>query len=134
MVLSTMTAPQAGAGRSEEGQAPTTFEPAEARREEIALDAVLEDPKAFEGREIVVEGAFRGWRGRCPGSTPITRSDWVLENQTGCIYATGRIPDRVSLLEPRGQQLIVSGEVGVGRDGKPVLKVIEVKSLPKPPR
>ena len=100
----------------------------------ISLETVLENPQAFAGKEIVLEGVFRGWNIQCPGSTPMTRSDWVLEDETACIYVTGRIPDGISTIRPKGERLILSGRIKIGRDGKPVLEVITVKKIPQLPK
>lgn len=111
------------------GQQPPPAKQGQSQAEKISLETVFKNPQAFAEKEIVLEGFFRGWSGRCADSTPITRSDWILEDQTGCIYVTGRIPAGVSTIRPQGERLILSGRVKIGRDGKPVLEVITVKKV-----
>jgi hypothetical protein len=117
-----------------ERQLPLPSEQDKIKQEKITLKTILDDPEAYAGKEIVLEGRFRGWSGKCAGSAPITRSDWILEDKTGCIYVTGRIPAGVSVIEPQGEPLILSGKVRIRKDGKPILEVIKVRKVPKPPR
>lgn len=96
----------------------------------VPISAVLENPTRFADKEIVLEGAFRGWKGGCSSSSLITRSDWVLEDATGCIYVTGRIPDGLSPAQPKGEHIIVKGVVVIDSKGKPA---IQANQLVQPP-
>ena len=54
---------------------------------------ILDAPREFDGRTFEITGYFRGWNlfGEASG-TPITRSDWVIADNTGAIYVTGAAP------------------------------------------
>jgi hypothetical protein len=98
--------------------------------EKIILKSILERPKAFTGKEITIEGVFLGWSGVCPRSRGLTRSDWMLEDGSGCIYVTGRLPSGVFAGEPQKERLRVTGTVKTAKDGKPFLQAASVKVLP----
>ncbi len=96
----------------------------------VTIKAILNRPDAFEDKNIVLEGAFRGWSGKCAGSSMLTRSDWVLDDGTGCIYVTGRIPAGVSPANPKGERLALSGRVKTDKKGKPFFEAKEARRLP----
>ncbi len=96
----------------------------------VTVKAIQENPTLFTEKEIVLEGVFRGWTGKCV-SPFITRSDWVLEDETGCIYVTGRIPNSLSPVQPRGEHVLVKGRVITTKKGKPVIEAAQITLLPK---
>lgn len=88
------------------------------RAEELTETAsILKDPVSFEGREVLLKGRFKGWKARCPGSSPATRSDWAIEDDTACIYVSGRAPKGLSPLRPQGELVIVKGIARAGKKG-----------------
>lgn len=95
----------------------------------VTVRAIQENPTLFTEKEIVLEGVFRGWTGKCV-SPFITRSDWVLEDETGCIYITGRIPNSLSPVQPKGERVLVKGRVITTRKGKPVIEAAQITLLP----
>lgn len=97
----------------------------------IPLKQVLDAPAGFDGKEVSVQGVFRGWKGTCPSSAMLTRSDWLLEDETGCIYITGRMPDDVSPANPRGERILVKGRILLGTMGKPILKADQLNQMLK---
>lgn len=97
------------------------------------IGEVIRDPERFSGLEIVLGGAFRGWKGSCPESGMMTRSDWIVEDETGCIYVTGLAPQNLSSAEPHGERIMVQGTVIAGPGKKPVLKAARVTVMPKLP-
>ncbi len=99
----------------------------------VTIREILNHPKAFKDKKIVLEGAFRGWSGKCNRSSMLTRSDWVLDDGTGCIYVTGRIPAGVSPSDPKGERVALSGSIKTGKGGKPVFDAKEARQLPKLP-
>jgi hypothetical protein len=94
-----------------------------------ALQAIVEQPAVFAGKNISAEGVFLGWSGTCPGSAAVTRSDWILEDRTGCIYVTGRIPAGVSAAKPKRERLLVTGTVKTAKCGRPFLQAASVKKI-----
>ena len=93
----------------------------------ITIQKILKNPAEFVNREIVLEGAFQGWKGKCEDSSPLTRSDWILKDETGCIYVSGKIPSGVSSTAPRGENLILSGSLKIKEGGKPYFEAKEVR-------
>jgi len=100
----------------------------------VTIRALLDRPKEYKDKNIVLEGDFRGWSGACAGSSLLTRSDWVLDDGTGCIYVSGRVPAGVSPVNPKGERLAVSGRVKTGKKGKPYFDAKEARQLPKMPQ
>jgi len=102
--------------------------PAPEKKETVApltIGKVTSDPSGFKEKKIVLEGIFRGWNGKCESSRPLTRSDWILEDETGCIYVTGKVPSSLSPMAPKGERISVSGTV------KPLVRAEAVSTLPE---
>ena len=92
---------------------------------------IQQDPGAFAEAPVLLEGLFRGWSGgTCVGSPPLTRSDWMFEDSSGCIYVTGMLPSVLSAAAPRGERIIVDAIVKIGKKGAPYLSARSVKVLP----
>jgi hypothetical protein len=49
---------------------------------------ILADPGEFEGLSVTLVGYYRGWDllGEAGSGPPVTRSDWVLKDDSGAIY------------------------------------------------
>jgi hypothetical protein len=58
------------------------------------VGAILDAPREFDGRTFEIVGYYRGWNvfGEARGNPPVTRSDWVIADDTGAIYVTGAAP------------------------------------------
>lgn len=110
------------------GAAPATQPAGQGSR--VSIRTIQENPALFAEKEVVVEGVFRGWTGKC-ASPFVTRSDWTLEDETGCIYVTGQVPSDLSPQRPRGERLLVKGRVITTKKGKPVIKAARIFLLPK---
>lgn len=91
--------------------------------------SILKDPLSFEGREVLLKGRFKGWKAKCAGSSPATRSDWALEDDTACIYVSGRVPGGLSSLRPKGELVIVKGIARAGKKGA-YIEAKEARRLP----
>jgi len=72
----------------------------------VTVGEIRSHPEHFLGKEVIIRGRCMGWRGNC-GPPPVTRSDWVLRDRSGCIYVTGTYVPR-SLW---GEEVIVEGVV-----------------------
>ena len=47
------------------------------------------NPEAYEGKNVTIVGKYLGWNCYgCGYGPPVTRSDWCIEDETGCIYVT----------------------------------------------
>lgn len=65
-------------------------------------------------RRVSISGVYKGWEPdpndpNCKGGPPVTRSDWVLSDATGCIYVTG--PINLDPKENVGTKIAVIGRV-----------------------
>ena len=94
-----------------------------------SIKQVIENAARMNDQQVDLSGSFRGWSG-CPASTMITRSDWVLEDETGCIYVTGTFPAGVSPEKAKGERVQVFGRVVADANGKPTFKADRAISLP----
>lgn len=58
------------------------------------IGELIKHPDRFIGQQVEVIGFFRGWDllKEVKGSSPVTRSDWVIADSSGAIYVTGIIP------------------------------------------
>ncbi len=85
------------------------------------VDAIVNEPANWAGKKTKVAGNFSGWQGKCTGRPPVSRSDWMLEGDTACMYVNGRLPPELSSIPPAkgiGKPIIVIGEVVIDRFGK----------------
>ncbi|MCK9420854.1 MAG: hypothetical protein M0R70_15970 [Nitrospirae bacterium] len=97
----------------------------------ITIKRILDDTRSFEGKDVTVQGINRGWTGKCASSTMLTRSDWILEDETGCIYVTGRMPTGSSPDKSQGERIVVQGKVIFGSTGKPIIKAEKLVPMQK---
>jgi hypothetical protein len=96
----------------------------------FTIKQILDDTRSFEGKDITVQGISKGWSGTCAASAMLTRSDWILEDDTGCIYVTGRMPTGSAAIQPQGERIVVQGKVVLGSAGKPIIRA--EKLTPEP--
>ncbi|MDY6985906.1 MAG: hypothetical protein SVE93_05850 [Candidatus Thermoplasmatota archaeon] len=93
----------------------------------VQIGSVIAEPEKYEGKEVMIKGKFTGWS--IPQHeivTPmITRSDWIVEDETGAIYVTKLNPEPLDPASDHGRKVIVSGVVRL-EEGKPYM---EGKSL-----
>lgn len=100
----------------------------------VRIEHILRDPAAYSGEEVAVEGTFLGWRGKCPDSASRTRSDWILSDETGCIYVTGLVPAGLDPANPSNERVLVRGFVETGTNGKPLIRAEETEPSPAGPK
>ena len=84
------------------------------RFEDTEIGDILANPAKYEWELVTITGEYRGWQGE-GYEPPVTRSDWVIRDETGLIYVTGKSPG----LDPYkdiGPKITVIGIVGVGDD------------------
>ncbi len=121
-------------GMGQGGQKPPeqerTAPPSAVSESRTPIRDILNDPVKFSDAEVTLEGVFRGWKGACPSSVMMSRSDWIIEDQTGCIYITGLVPNDLSPAQPQGEHIVVTGRVIVGKMGKPVIKAARIIRIP----
>jgi len=79
---------------------------------EVSPFDLIENPAKYEGKKVVLSGNFRGWN--CRGMLlppPVSRSDWMIEDNGKCIYVHGSLPKNLSPLKPGGEPVNVKGVV-----------------------
>lgn len=85
---------------------------------------IIAEPQKYEGKEVMIKGRFMGWS--LPEEheivTPmITRSDWILDDESGAMYVTKLNPEPLDPMEDVGRKVIVSGIIRL-QEGKPYLE------------
>jgi len=94
-------------------------------REELTIADIISEPAEYEGKTVTVSGEYRGWEAG-HGSPPVTRSDWVVKDNTGSIYVTGKVSPGLDPYDDRGKQITVSGIVRV-KDGQAYIEAETVR-------
>jgi len=106
--------PQPEAGRPDEA-------PSESER--ITIKMIQAKSAEMTGQLVTLDVEFRGWTGACSPGPPVTRSDWMVEDGTGCIYVHGPLPHGLDSSMPRGERLTLTGTVRIDRQGRPYLEL-----------
>lgn len=86
-------------------------------KEYVTVLQIKKHPLLFKDKVVVLKGICEGWRGNC-GPPPVTRSDWVLKDRTGCIYITGGAAPRMIW----GMPVMVEGVVDM-KGGVPFIRL-----------
>lgn len=96
-------------GLREELKASASFT-VRAKGRTVRIRDLFASPNRWIGQVVTLEGRNEGWNPApncpiCAGEPPLTRSDWVLRDDTGCIYVS-----RVyAPTHTRGQMITVEG-------------------------
>ncbi len=90
-----------------------------------SIGDIREAPTAYEGKVVIIEGKYQGWKGGF-GSPPVTRSDWLVQDATGWLYVTGK-PAGLDPLGDVGRPIKVTGVVRITEDGEPYLYAQEIE-------
>jgi hypothetical protein len=55
------------------------------------IGEIIDHPDQFIGQQVEVIGFYRGWDllKEVKSAPPVTRSDWVIADNSGAIYVTG---------------------------------------------
>ncbi|MCX6033594.1 MAG: hypothetical protein NTV38_01245 [Chloroflexi bacterium] len=96
---------------------------------QIAKD-ILADPMEFEGLPVTLVGYYRGWDllGEAGNGPPVTRSDWVIRDDSGAIYVQaglaveGDINLNPGSMTDTEKVLRVTGVVRVTGEGQPYIE------------
>lgn len=88
------------------------------------IDEVMKDIKSYLGKKLLISGEFRGWEGSA-GPPPVTRSDWVVKDDTGYIYVLGAPP--FNPVEDKGKKIIVIGTLKVSKSNIPYIEPILIE-------
>jgi hypothetical protein len=91
----------------------------------LTVEAVEKASTSMAGKKVKVVGSFSGWQGKCTGRPPMSRSDWMIESATACVYVSGRLPAELSSVPPArgiGKPIVVFGEISFDNAGKAYLR------------
>ncbi len=80
--------------------------------ERASIANITSNPTIYEGKTVTLSGEYRGWEAG-HGSPPVTRSDWVLKDETGSIYVAGKVSPGLDPAKDIGKKLTVDGIVRV---------------------
>ena len=77
------------------------------------IASLLEDTGS-EGREVTIVGYYRGWDllGETDQSPPVTRSDWVIKDQSGALYVQMNNVEIEGLDQLAGSETLKPGDQG----------------------
>ena len=78
----------------------------------VSIADITSNPAEYEGKTVTLTGEYRGWEPG-HGSPPVTRSDWVLKDESGAIYVSGRVSPGLDPVEDCGRELTVRGIIRV---------------------
>lgn len=96
---------------------------------ESVIGEIRAAPALYEGQTVTIEGVYQGWQGGY-GSPPVTRSDWLLEDETGWLYVTGEPAGELHPMIDVGRTLTVTGQVELTEEDEPYLVAGEVEIEP----
>jgi hypothetical protein len=92
---------------------------------EINIANITANPAEYEGKSVTLSGEYRGWEPGY-GSPPVTRSDWILKDESGGIYITGKTSFGLDPDEDKGKEVTVRGVVKV-KNGQAHIEAESVK-------
>lgn len=58
----------------------------------IAHTGIAALQTATSKQAVTITGIYTKWSGTCKGQPPISRGDWMLSDEHGCIYVHGTLP------------------------------------------
>jgi len=90
------------------------------------IGEIRANPNLYQGQTVTVEGVYQGWQGGY-GSPPVTRSDWLVEDDTGWLYVTGKPAGDLDPLDDIGRPIKVTGQLELTDEGEPYLVAREVE-------
>jgi hypothetical protein len=78
--------------------------------DQVSIEDIKAKPQSYQDEMVVVKGEYQGWSPKY-GAPPVTRSDWVIVDETGGIYVAGENP-RLDPVKDLGKIITVVGKVG----------------------
>jgi len=96
------------------------------RSRTLTIGAIHQEPYRYEGRVIELSGWFQGWKGGCRSGPPVSRSDWMIEDGTGCLYVSGPLPrPDLDPVNPENERLTLTGVIKIGPLALPYLQLLK---------
>ncbi len=93
----------------------------------LTIGDILNFPKRYENQMVTISGIFKGWKGNCKYPPPMSRSDWMIEDKTGCIYVHGQTPRGYFSAPPDAQgmdkPITVTGKILLDDKGNPYINL-----------
>lgn len=86
----------------------------------VTISLLKTQTKNFLGKTVAITGQYLGWLAEA-GAPPVTRSDWVLKDETGLIYITGKLP-KFHPAKDKGKMIEVTGVLNISPKGQLFLK------------
>lgn len=99
------------------------------------IGEIRESPGDFEGKTVEIVGYFHGWDllGEAGIPPPVTRSDWVIKDNSGAIYVTGMLPEGLDPAAKEQTSTVVRLAARVAKKGDAVyLEAQSVQVQPDP--
>ncbi len=90
------------------------------------IGEIRADPSHYRGQTVAVEGVYQGWK-EGHGSPPLTRSDWLVEDDTGWLYVSGKAAGDLNPMDDIGRPIKVTGRIELTDEGEPYLVAEEVE-------
>ena len=99
-----------------------------------SIKAIQAEPDQYAGSEVTIVGTYRGWNllGEAEGVSPVTRSDWVVKDDSGAIYVEAN-DQNISSLSPSEDteaMVKVSGFVRLTAGNQPYIEPTSVEVVP----
>lgn len=92
-----------GTGLSERGASISSNNKTEMLQKGVWIGDILNNSTNYDGKLVFIAGTYDGWNAHRTINVPppVTRSDWVIRDDTGSIYVTGINPrlDPIRTLE-----------------------------------
>jgi len=97
------------------------------KRDITLIGDINNNPSVYDGKSVTVIGEYRGWQSELGHGPPVTRSDWILRDETGEIYITGKSP-RLDPIRDIGHNLLVTGIVKISKYNYPYIDAKNIRS------
>jgi hypothetical protein len=83
----------------------------------VSVGRILSNGSTYLNTPVFLTATFMGWKGKCKGAPPVSRSDWMVDDGTGCIYVTGKLPMGQNAMTPKEVVISIRGVVKRGQNG-----------------
>lgn len=90
----------------------------------IKISTLRERLREYLNRRVLIYGEFRGWEGGVE-PPPVTRSDWLVKDDTGYIYVVGASPYKP--MEDKGKKIILIGILKLSKENIPYIEPIMIE-------
>lgn len=73
------------------------------------ISNIISHPDQYVGRQVEIVGYYRGWDllKEVQGTPPVTRSDWVIADNSGAVYVTGIAPQNFNPASPQDTSKVI---------------------------